>query len=92
MIGDARISLDGRTGEHERGLSPREREIIKLICEEGLSYQEIAERFGTSVATVKVQVSRARALLGIAGESMVKFVVTYWKKRMADAARGDSAS
>ena len=41
-------------------LSPRDREILLLFYEEGLSYQEIAQRLGVPVSTCGTWLSRAR--------------------------------
>ncbi|MFQ9411791.1 MAG: RNA polymerase sigma factor [Evtepia gabavorous] len=39
---------------------PRDREILLLFYEEGLSYQEIAQRLGVPVSTCGTWLSRAR--------------------------------
>ena len=41
-------------------LSPRDREILLLFYEEGLSYQEIAQRLGVPVSTCGTWLYRAR--------------------------------
>lgn len=42
-------------------LSPRDREVLLLYYEEGLSYQEMAERLGVPVSTCGTWLSRAKA-------------------------------
>ena len=41
-------------------LSPREREVLLLYYEEGLSYQEMADRLGVPVSTCGTWLSRAK--------------------------------
>ena len=53
---DLRISLEQAM---ERTLSPRESVAIKLIYFEGLTYREVAERFGMSVGAMSGFVFRA---------------------------------
>lgn len=51
-------------GERTRGLTPREREVLQLICE-GLSAREIAERLDLSVNTVAVHRANIMNALGV---------------------------
>lgn len=58
--------LVGLTGVHlpmeyhlPAGLTARERELILMRVEDGLSYEEIAEHFGVSEAACRQRVSRA---------------------------------
>ena len=45
-------------------LMPREmRRALLMVAEEGLSYEEVAERMGIAIGTVKSRVNRARAFL-----------------------------
>jgi RNA polymerase sigma-70 factor (ECF subfamily) len=53
---DLRISLEQAI---ERALSPREAVAIRLIYFEGLTYREVAERFGVSVGAMSGFVFRA---------------------------------
>jgi RNA polymerase sigma-70 factor (ECF subfamily) len=71
-VPDVAIGDDG-PGTHAiaealRGLSPTEREAIRLLQIEGLSFEEAAERMGTSPGAAKVRGHRAykalRRLLG----------------------------
>jgi DNA-binding NarL/FixJ family response regulator len=78
------MTLDGRTGEPRKTLSPREAQIIALICEEGLSNAEIAVRLNIGTATTKVYLSNAKDKLGTEYRATLKFVVAYWKKRLHD--------
>jgi len=58
-----------RIREAIAGLPPRCRDVFVLSRFEGLSYQEIARRFGTSVRTVENQVAHALAVCrGVLGE------------------------
>lgn len=41
-------------------LSPQHREIIMLVCYEGLSYDEAAQKLNIAVGTVRSRLSRAR--------------------------------
>ena len=51
-------------GERARGLTPREREVLQLICD-GLSAREIAERLSLSVNTVAVHRANIMNALGL---------------------------
>jgi DNA-binding NarL/FixJ family response regulator len=51
-------------GEREHGLSPRELEVLRLICE-GLSNRDIAGRLGLSINTVAVHRSNIMRALGV---------------------------
>jgi DNA-binding NarL/FixJ family response regulator len=51
-------------GERTRGLTPREREVLQLICD-GLSAREIAERLELSVNTVAVHRANIMNALGV---------------------------
>ncbi len=43
------------------GLTPKEREILLLFYEQGLSYEEIAQRLHCSVLTCRTRMCRAKA-------------------------------
>jgi DNA-binding NarL/FixJ family response regulator len=51
-------------GEREHGLSPRELEVLRLICE-GLSNRDIAGRLGLSINTIAVHRSNIMRALGV---------------------------
>jgi DNA-binding NarL/FixJ family response regulator len=51
-------------GERARGLTPREREVLQLICD-GLSARAIAERLDLSVNTVAVHRANIMNTLGV---------------------------
>jgi DNA-binding NarL/FixJ family response regulator len=51
-------------GERTRGLTPREREVLQLICD-GLSAREIAERLDLSANTVAVHRANIMNALGV---------------------------
>jgi len=52
-------------------LSRDQREIIFLICADGLSYEEVATRCGCAIGTIKSRLNRARAklsdVMGVSG-------------------------
>jgi DNA-binding NarL/FixJ family response regulator len=51
-------------GEREHGLSPRELEVLRLICD-GLSNRDIAGRLGLSVNTIAVHRANIMRALGV---------------------------
>jgi DNA-binding NarL/FixJ family response regulator len=51
-------------GERTRGLTPREREVLQLICD-GLSAREIADKLDLSVNTVAVHRANIMNALGV---------------------------
>jgi len=53
-----------RLGEERSRLTPRELEVLQLICD-GLSNREIAARLGLSANTVAVHRSRIMNALGV---------------------------
>lgn len=63
MIMDLSKALDS--------LSKDQREVLILICAEGLSYDEVASRCGCAIGTIKSRLNRARAklcgLMGVKG-------------------------
>lgn len=54
----------GLKGEREHGLSPRELEVLQLICD-GLSNRAIAEKLGLSVNTIAVHRANIMRALGV---------------------------
>lgn len=58
-----RHDLYARVHEALSTLPPRGREVIALVREQGLSYQEAADVMGVSVNTIKTQLSRAITVL-----------------------------
>ena len=53
--------LFGEVWSREDQLSPRDREILLLYYEEGLSYQEMADRLGIPLSTCGTRLARAKA-------------------------------
>ena len=51
-------------GERDHGLSPRELEVLRLICE-GLSNRTIATKLGLSVNTIAVHRANIMKTLGV---------------------------
>jgi DNA-binding NarL/FixJ family response regulator len=58
------VSKPGLAGERTRGLTPREREVLQLICD-GLSNRAIAETLSLSVNTVAVHRANIMNTLGV---------------------------
>ena len=54
----------GLKGEREHGLSPRELEVLRLICD-GLSNRAVAARLGLSVNTIAVHRANIMKALGV---------------------------
>jgi DNA-binding NarL/FixJ family response regulator len=54
----------GLKGERDHGLSPRELEVLRLICD-GLSNRAIAEKLGLSVNTIAVHRANIMRSLGV---------------------------
>lgn len=54
----------GLKGERDHGLSPRELEVLRLICD-GLSNRAIAEKLGLSVNTIAVHRANIMRALGV---------------------------
>jgi DNA-binding NarL/FixJ family response regulator len=61
---DSAIARVPRTGEERTTLTPRELEVLQLICD-GLSNKEIAARLGLSANTVAVHRARIMNTLGV---------------------------
>lgn len=61
---DAAIARVPRTGEERTTLTPRELQVLQLICD-GLSNKEIAARLGLSANTVAVHRARIMNTLGV---------------------------
>lgn len=57
------LELDAKVKSLIAELSPRQKEVFQLSREEGLSHQEIAERLGISVGTVKKHMVNSLAFL-----------------------------
>ena len=60
--------LDGGYPADLDALSPRQREVLELVCE-GLSYAEIARRLYLSESTVKQHLRSAYRILGVANRT-----------------------
>jgi len=58
-----RHDLQARVRDALATLSPRSREALALVREQGLSYQEAADVMGVSVNTIKTQLNRAILML-----------------------------
>lgn len=63
-------------------LSPREREIITIISEEGLSNKALCFRMGITEPTVKLHIRTAMRKMGAGNR--VQCVILYWKAKLAD--------
>ena len=59
-------------------LTRREREVVTLICEEGLSNKEVAWRLGITYLSTKTHLGNAYQKLGILGGDR-EMIVRYWK-------------
>jgi DNA-binding NarL/FixJ family response regulator len=62
-------------------LSPRERQVYRLICGEGLTNPEIAQRIGITAETVKTHTSKI--LLKRMVKSRVELVVKHYTEARA---------
>jgi DNA-binding CsgD family transcriptional regulator len=65
-------------------LTRREREVVTLICEEGLSNKEAAWRLGITYLSAKTHLGSAYQKLGIMGGDR-EMIVRYWKRKEASA-------
>ena len=69
-------------------LTPQERRIVSLLCEQGLSQRETAARLRITPETLKVYRSRLYSKLGlssVAGEfGHAKLMFWFWSKRHAE--------
>jgi len=63
-------------------LTRREREVVMLICEEGLSNKEAAWRLGITYLSAKTHLGSAYQKLGITGGDR-EMIVRYWKFKEA---------
>lgn len=68
-----------RNGEDEgHGLTTREREVLQLIAERGLSLVEVAERLGLSPKTVTTHKTNIMSKLGVANNvELIRYVVDH---------------
>jgi len=64
VLVDAAISRETRPGDERTTLTPRELEVLQLICD-GLSNREIAAQLGLSANTVAVHRARIMNTLGV---------------------------
>lgn len=64
LVVDPAVVREPRLGEERSRLTPRELEVLQLICD-GLSNKEIAGRLGLSANTVAVHRSRIMNALGV---------------------------
>ena len=63
-------------------LTRREREVVTLICEEGLSNKEVAWRLGITYLSTKTHLGNAYQKLGVTGGDR-ELIVRYWKFKEA---------
>lgn len=64
-------------------LSPREKELLLLVAEEGLSHKEIALRMGIAQGSVKRIVSAIGKRLGLApSQPQLHMTIWYWKQKL----------
>ncbi len=59
---ESRMHFKSVCGAIEK-LSPQHREIITVICWDGLSYEEAAQKLGIAIGTVRSRLARAREKL-----------------------------
>jgi DNA-binding NarL/FixJ family response regulator len=64
VVDPSLVRQPGLTGERDRGLTPRELEVLQLICS-GLSNREIAAKLDLSVNTVAVHRANIMNTLGM---------------------------
>lgn len=63
-------------GDEAHGLTAREREVLQLIAERGLSLVEVAERLGLSPKTVTTHKTNIMSKLGVANNvELIRYVV-----------------
>jgi DNA-binding NarL/FixJ family response regulator len=77
-------------GELLAGLTPREREVVRLVAR-GLSNAEIAERLVLSPATARTHVSRAMVKLGARDRAQL-VVFAYQSELLRQPSRGEPTS
>ena len=64
LVVDAAVAREMKPGDERTTLTPRELEVLQLICD-GLSNREIAAQLGLSVNTVAVHRARIMNTLGV---------------------------
>lgn len=65
-------------GDEGHGLTAREREVLQLIAERGLSLVEVAERLGLSPKTVTTHKTNIMSKLGVANNvELIRYVVDH---------------
>lgn len=66
------------SGDEASGLTAREREVLQLIAERGLSLVEVAERLGLSPKTVTTHKTNIMSKLGVANNvELIRYVVDH---------------
>jgi DNA-binding NarL/FixJ family response regulator len=60
-------------------LTRREREVVTLVCQEGLSNKEVAWRLGLTYFSAKTHLASAYQKLSILGGDR-ELIVRYWKE------------
>lgn len=66
------------SGDEAHGLTAREREVLQLIAERGLSLVEVAERLGLSPKTVTTHKTNIMSKLGVANNvELIRYVVDH---------------
>lgn len=64
-------------------LAPRERQVLLLVAEEGLSHKEIADRLSIADGSVKRIVSAVGKRLGLAPyQPQLHMTIWYWKRKL----------
>lgn len=66
------------SGDEAHGLTAREREVLQLVAERGLSLVEVAERLGLSPKTVTTHKTNIMSKLGVANNvELIRYVVDH---------------
>ena len=70
---------------------PEERKrVLHMVCMEGMKYQEVADRLGISINTVKTQMGRAFQFLRRAlGADDTLILVLFFKKMFSAVTRNE---
>jgi len=63
-------------------LAPREVKLMQLICEEALSYKEIAFRMNLTIVTARAYGAGVFKKLGC--HTTLELAVRYWQRKLAE--------